>query len=232
MAGLVLFAFLLMAAAPFAVPSVSRDCRAFRVLIGSWWLLGPLVFCLASQATSMRIFVPRYLAFSLPGQSLLLAFLVCRVLGSARARLCAFAAVLLFAANPALSVRARTGAQELLPVMRIIRSQPEAPVFFPSLLQESLSYDWRSGNQPSSYLFAPLVAYPVSNTVLPLPVKPTDEAREFASQAIDRLGQSSKILFVDEDQKWSLWILDRMKRAGFRAMPKPAGNFTVFEFTK
>jgi hypothetical protein len=168
----------------------------------------------------------------LPGQSLLLAFLLCRVLGSAQARLCAFAGVLLFVANPALSLRAKTGAQELLPVIRIIRSEPGSPVFFPSLLQESLSYDWKAGNRPDSYLFAPLVAYPISNTVLPLPVKPTAEAREFAAHAIESLGQHPKVLFVDEDQKWEIWILDRMTRAGFRAAARPAGNFTVFEFTK
>jgi hypothetical protein len=232
-AGLLIVPCILLPARPFALEPASRQYREFLVLAGSWWLVGPLVFCAISSASSMRIFVARYLCFSLPGQSLLFAFVLHRVAGASRARLCALGAVLLFAANPMLSLRAKASAQELLPVIRILRSEPYAPVFFPSLLQESLAYDWKSGNVPDSYLFAPLVAYPIANNVIPLPAKPTDEARAFADQTIEnRLTTASTVLFVDEEQKWEVWIVDRMRRAGYKATSRPAGNFTVFEFTR
>jgi hypothetical protein len=233
MAGLLIMSCVLLAVAPFALHPASRPSREFLVLTVSWWLLGPLVFCAISSTSTMRIFLPRYLCFSVPAQSLFFAFVLHRVAGASRARICALGAVLLFAANPLLSLRAKAGALELLPVIRIIRSEPNAPVFFPSLFMESLTYDWKSGNQPGSFLFATLVAYPIANTVIPLPVHSTDEAREFADHAIeDRLNTASRVLFVDEEQKWEGWIVDRMRRAGYKATSRPAGNFTVFEFTR
>jgi mannosyltransferase len=149
---------------------MAQTDRPFLFLLSVWWLIGPLLFMAVSKVTTMRIFVPRYLAFSLPAQALLFAYLGYRLFGASGARVWALLSVVLFAANPLTAVRGAQGPDELLPVVRLVRAEANVPVFFPSLLQESLFYDWRAGNRPDSYLFAPLVAYPIENPLLPLPV--------------------------------------------------------------
>jgi hypothetical protein len=181
----------------------------------------------------MRIFVPRYLAFSLPAQGLLFAYLGYRLFGGAGARVWALGAVVLFAANPIVALRGMHGTDELLPVIRLIRAEAKVPVFFPSLLQESLFYDWRAGNRPESYLFAPLVAYPIGNPLLPLPVTTTDEAKAYVDQMVDtELSGKSEVLFVEYLELWEPWIVDRMRRAGFHATVQTAGNFNLFVFRR
>jgi hypothetical protein len=118
-------------------------------------------------------------------------------------------------------------------MIQIVRSEPGAPVVFPSLLQESLFYDWRAGNRPESYLFAPLVAYPIPNRVVPLPVRPTDEAKAYIDHALQTdLAAAQEVLFVDKDDRWAQWIVERMGRAGFRSEVRPAGNFNVLAFRR
>jgi Dolichyl-phosphate-mannose-protein mannosyltransferase len=207
--------------------------RAFLFLLTAWWLLGPSLFMVVSKATTMRIFVPRYLSFSYPAQALLFTYLGYLLFDAARARVWALTAVVLFAANPVVAVRGMEGGDELLPVIRLIRAQSKVPVFFPSLLNESQFYDWRAGNQPDSYLFAPLVAYPIANPVLPLPVTPTDEAKEFIGEMVDsRLKATSEVLFVEYLEIWEPWIVDRMLRSGFHATVRTAGNFKLFVFRR
>jgi len=207
--------------------------RAFLFLLTAWWLLGPSLFMVVSKATTMRIFVPRYLSFSYPAQALLFTYLGYLLFDAAGARVWALTAVVLFAANPVVAVRGMEGGDELLPVIRLIRAQSKVPVFFPSLLNESQFYDWRAGNQPDSYLFAPLVAYPIANPVLPLPVTPTDEAKEFIGEMVDsRLKATSEVLFVEYLEIWEPWIVDRMLRSGFHATVRTAGNFKLFVFRR
>ena len=210
-----------------------RRDPAFLFLIAAWWLVGPTLFMVVSKATPMRIFMTRYLAFSLPAQALLFAYLGYRLFGASGARAWALVAVVLFAGNPILAVRATQGKDEFLPLMRLIRAQAEVPVFFPSLLHESVFYDWRAGNQPNSYLFAPLVAYPIDNPLLPLPSKATDDAKAYVGEMVDsRLKESPAVLFVDYLEPWEPWILGRMRQAGFHASVRTAGNFKLFEFSR
>jgi len=207
--------------------------RAFLFLLTAWWLLGPSLFMAVSKATTMRIFVPRYLSFSYPAQALLFTYLGYLLFGAAGARVWALVAVVLFAANPLVAVRGKEGGDELMPIIRLVRAESKIPVFFPSLLNESLFYDWRAGNQPDSYLFAPLVAYPIQNPVLPLPVAPTDAAKEFIGEVVDsRLKGTPEVLFVEYLEIWEPWIVDRMQRAGFHASVRTAGNFKLFVFRR
>jgi len=207
--------------------------RAFWTMLMALWLAGPVLFWAVSRATPMRVFLPRYLAFTYPGQVLLLAWLGCRLFGAARARIWALAGVLILAANPLLAIHARRNPEELLPLIRLIRAEPNAPVFFPTELPESQYYDWRAGNRPDSYLFAPLVAYPIQNPLLPLPRYATDEVKAYVNQVLDsQLAGSREVLFVDMYDEWGRWILDRMRRGGFRAEIRPAGNFNLFVFQR
>src|SRR5262249_4634559 len=125
------------------------------------------------------------------------------------------------------------GGSALLPMIKIVRSEAKAPVFFPSLLHESVSYDWRAGNRPDSYLFAPLVAYPIPNEVFPFPFAPTADAKAYISSIVDsRLAGKAEVLFVDKDESWEQWIVDRMSRAGLHLEIRKAGRFKVLLFRR
>jgi hypothetical protein len=219
---------------------VRRDIKlqpAFLFFLAAWWLLGPTLFFAVSKWTSMHIFVPRYLAFSLPAQALLFAYIGIRLFGSAGARVWALAAVLLVAANALYVGFHGYAARELLPLIRLVRSEPNAPVFFPSLLVESQFHDWRAGNQPDSYYFAPLVAYPIPNRVIPLPYAPTADIKAYISDVIDtQLNGTSEVLFVAAGDSWESfatdWVTDRMRLAGFHAAVRRGGSFMVLVFTK
>jgi hypothetical protein len=216
-------------------PEEKKECasRPFLLLVAGWWLFAPVFFMLVSRATPMRILVPRYVASSYCAQALLLTWLGFRLFGAIAARVWALVGVMLFAANPLLALRAKAGNEELLPVIRVVREHPEAPTFFPSLLPESMFYNWRAGIQPDSYLFAPLVAYPIPNPFLPLPVKPTEEVRAYVSEMLDtRLASAREVLFVSNDEQWPAWITERMARAGFHFTAMEIGHYRVFVFDR
>jgi len=207
--------------------------RGFLILAAGWWLFAPVLFMLVSRATPMRILVPRYIAPSYCAQALLLTWVGYRLFGGVGSRIWALVGVVLFAANPLLQLRGKASGEELLPVIRVLRARPESPVFFPSLLPESMFYNWRAGIQPDNYLFAPLVAYPIPNPFLPLPVKPTDEVRQYVSDLVTtRLSSVREVLFVSHDEQWHAWITERMQRAGFHSSALEVGHFRVFVFDR
>ena len=218
-----------LAFAGLAAPGGEGKPRpASGVLMAAWWLSGPVIFFLVSRL-SLHIFVLRYFAFTLPAQSLLFTYCGYRLFGAPGARIWALLGALFFAVGPLIG--ADTG-EELLPMIQIVRSEAKAPVFFPSLLVESLSSDWRAGNRPGSYLFAPLVAYPIPNEVYPLPFGVTADAKAYISSIVDsRLAGKAEVLFVDKDEAWP-WIVDRMSRAGLHPEIRNAGRFKVLVFRR
>jgi hypothetical protein len=232
-AGLLAAACVLALAQPAKSGENGPDRRAFLVLTAGWWLFAPVLFMVVSRATPMRILVPRYIASSYCAQVLLLTWVGYRLFGAIGARVWAMVGVMLFAANPILALRVKPGNNELLPVIRVLRAHPESPAFFPSLLPESIFYDWRAGLQPDSYLFAPLVAYPIPNPFFPLPLKPTPEARDYVSETVStKLSTARQVLFVSDDEQWLAWIGERMQSAGFHSTPLEFGHFRVFVFDR
>jgi hypothetical protein len=235
-AGLVIVGYLLPKLYPNLVGQQLKMPPSTLFFLMSWWLLIPFIFFAISRFTSTRPFVPRYLIFTLPAQALLLAYAGVCLFGFAGARLWAVLAVLLFAANPLVIISTGTAANTLLPVTQFIRSRPADPVFFPSLLYESQFYDWRAGNQPGSYLMAPLVAYPVRNPVFPLPGTPTYDVKDYISGIIDsQLGGAQEVMFVVSTDRWedfvSDWVTERMHVAGFQVAIHKEGSFIVYVFT-
>jgi hypothetical protein len=232
-AGLLVAGCLIPLARPAQPGGRMRLDPGFLFLVMAWWLVGPTLFMLVARATSTGTFLLRYIAFSFPAQALLFASIGYRLFGASRARVWALAAVALFAANPLLTARGKAGQDELLPLIRLIRAEGGAPVFFPSLVVESLFSDWRAGNQPDSHLFAPLVAYPIDNPLLPLPFKETEKAKEYVSEMLDsRLKRTSKVLFVDQFGDREQWVKDLMGRRGFHGTTRDLGSFTLYVFRR
>ena len=83
-------------------------------------------------------------------------------------------------------------------------------------LTESDFLDWQAGNAPDSYLFATFVAYPMKNTLVPLPFRLTDQVKDHVVQLIDHsLKNENKIIFVTSDPSWIPWFDEQFEKAGF-----------------
>jgi len=234
-AGLVIVGYLLPKLYPDLTPQQLKMPSSTLFFLMSWWLLVPVLFFAISRFTHTRPFVPRYLVFTLPAQALLFGYAGIRLFGFVGVRLWALSGVLLFAANPFALMR--TPGNTLLPIIQFVRSKPADPVFFPSLLFESQFYNWRAGNQPESWLMAPLTAYPIRNPVFPLPGAPTSDVKDYISGIIDsQFGETREVVFVAMTDRWkdfaSDWVTERMHLAGFQVALHDEGSFTAFVFTR
>jgi hypothetical protein len=244
--GLVLAALLIQLLVPGCF-GFSNDCfndkrppilqQSLLVLLLTWWLIGPVLLFLVSKATPMRMFVLRYLVYSVLAQVLLLAYAGYALFGPRMASAWALIAVVLSTASPVTILAGRKpGREALMPFMRIIQAESigtSPPVFFRSELPESDFYDWRSGNEKNSYLYTPFVAYPMKNRLLPLPYRLTDEVKAHISGVVDsQLIKEPTVLFVTHEETWAPWMIERMGRAGFEASVHAPNAFTVIVFKR
>jgi hypothetical protein len=212
--------------------------RSVMTLLLTWWLAGPMLLFLVSKTTPMRMFVLRYLAYSALAQVLLLAYAGYAVFGPRIAGVWAVIAVVLSTASPVTILSGfKPGPESLMPFLRIIQAESTGgaapPVFFRSELAESDFYDWRSGLQKDSYLFAPFVAYPMKNRLLPLPYHLTDEVKTHISAVIhSELANVPAVMLVTHDETWVPWMIERMQEAGFSAHVQVPNAFTVVTFKR
>lgn len=213
--------------------------RPLLVFFLTWLLLIPVLFFAVSVLTTMRVFVDRYISFAVEADALLLATAGYAFFSAWPGRFWVLLAVVLSTASPqTIRHNMNIGIDDLKPFMNIIKAESKsdspAPVFFRSELPESNSGDWRSGLNGDGHLYAPFVAYPMRNRLIPLPFHFTDEVRTYISQTIDsQLRNLPEVIFVTHDPNWDPWMINRMKQAGFEAasIQKP-NSFTVIIFKK
>lgn len=230
----------------FAFSNSSRrprsPSRSLSVLLLSWWLVGPVVFFAASVATPMRVFLPRYIASALPAQTLLLAYAGYSLFQTLPARYWALCGVLLSTPNIwAFMAPAHAGLEELGPFMRIIRSHSHEslpPVLYSSPLPESDFYNWKAGLANESYLYAPFVAYPMKNELLPLPFTLNTPAVKAHIEELlqSRLATTREVIFVshtfEHEDAWNEWLISRMKESGFTAEVQTPNLYHVLIFSR
>ncbi len=188
----------------------------------AWWCAGPLISFAVSTVTRSEIFVPRYVSYSGLGLVLLLASVAYSVFGPRVGFAWILMGTLLTTGNPLHITNIRNlGVAELKPAMRIIQNesagQPSLPpVLARSDLTESDFLDWQAGNVPGSYLFAGYVAYPMKNTLVPLPFRLTEPVKDHVEQLIGHsLKNENKIIFVTSDPGWTSWFDQEFKNAGY-----------------
>jgi hypothetical protein len=211
--------------------------RSVLILLLTWWVIGPVLLFIVSKASPMRMFVFRYLAYSVLAQVLLLTYGGYALFGPRIASAWALIAVLISTASPITILSGlKTGPEALMPFMRVIQAESidrSPPVFFRSELPESEFYDWRGGLQENSYLYTPFVAYPMKNRLLPLPYRLTDEVKAHISGLVDsELVKEPKVLFVTRDDVWAPWMIERMRQAGFEASVHAPNTYTVIVFKR
>ena len=203
------------------------------------WVAGPLIFFVASSVTPMHLlFVTRYVSYSGLGLAMLLAYAGYAMFGSRAGRVWALLGMTAITANPLRLVAFGAGAEELRPFLDIIRHESARardlpPVFFRSELPESDFYNWRAANAKDSRLYAPFVAYPMPNPLLPLPYRFTQEVKEHVSGLLESgLKDRSKVLLVTRDASCIPWFAGRFAAAGFGARVLQPNSFYVVVFAR
>jgi hypothetical protein len=225
-------------------PDVAKEGEAWRpgfvMMMVIWWCAGPLIAFAVANVTSAEIFVLRYLSYSAMGLVLLLTSVGYSLFGPKVGFAWILVAALLTTGNPLHVVaHLRTpGVDELRPAMEVIENESAGqsslpPVLVRSDLTESNFHDWQAGNVPQSYLFAGFVAYPMKNTLVPLPYRLTDPVKDHVVQLIDHsLSNEHKILFVTNNPSWIPWIDEQFEKAGFASRWIKPNHYSVGVFER
>lgn len=198
--------------------------RPIGAFFAACWLIGPLLFFCVTIVFNTPVFGPRYVAYAVPAQCLLLTAAGTSFFGALRARTWSIVAVLISTANPIYLITTGIAREALQPIMKVIQAESGKtlpPVFFRSRFTEADCYNWRNEDLKDSYLYAPFTAYPISNRVFPLPFHLNGDARRYVDEALSsELVQANEAIFVTHeeityDASWIPWMTERMRRAGF-----------------
>jgi Dolichyl-phosphate-mannose-protein mannosyltransferase len=212
--------------------------RSTLFFFTAWWLAIPTLFYAVARVGIIQVFVERYVSYAVEAESLLFAAAGYLVFRSWAARLWVIIALVI--ATPLEMKRSwTTGTDELKPLLRIIAEESKSPnsrppVFFRSELPESTVGDWRSGLKNDGHLYAPFVAYPMPNRLLPLPFHFTEEAKRYISTELNSdLRNEPEVIFITRDETWNRWVIDRFKQAGFQSADvRQPNGFSVIVFKR
>jgi hypothetical protein len=213
---------------------VRPEC-AFLVL--TWLTLAPVSFFLVARFTENSIFAARYLLFTLPAFSLVIAWAVA---GLERREWRMMLLVALFAASvlhPGMLMRAfrESPASWRPPLEQIAHSQSRlAPLFVASGMANSGGLDWKEYDPATSSLYSPLTAYPIANRTIPLPYQFSPDVQEFIQAKLqNELSKEPQVLLLAaSDSELAHWMSGYLTQLGYRTETRNFNDFVVVEFRR
>ncbi len=168
----------------FALPRAAISASA-AALIAGWWLWHPVALFAFSRFTGNSLFVPRYIALSIPGTAMAATaaaalFLPARSWKPA-AMLMGICALVLFGQwtevwPPHHNSDWRAAAREL----NELGLPPSTPVICPSPFVEARPPAWTPDYKLPGFLYAHLLVYPLAGNAVLFPFSPTPEAEDYA----------------------------------------------------
>jgi hypothetical protein len=202
------------------------------VLLASWILFGPLSLFILARSTSFAMFATRYLIYALPPTFILLAWCI----SQARNRRAVFALVTAVTVSAALYVpHMQTPPEWRTPLAQAqAAAGPSAPLLIRSGFVESAALDWTSEPRPETHLFAPLIAYPVRNEVIPVPFFVNDDAERYLEKQIESREHATRRFGLlaetgtDVLRRLPHWFAAR----GYTASVRESGGFEIVVFTR
>jgi hypothetical protein len=186
------------------------------VLLASWVLLPIGLLAGISATTSLKLFLPRYTLPSEAGLALIAGWMLSGI-KPARTRLIAIAGLVLsvFAIAPNAQFAHGGDWRAAMAAVRSITGNSKMPVLIRSGFVESEPFNWLGDETRSSYLFAPLIVYPVPDArVVRLPSQLNADSMAYLNTlALDR---SDGFVFVNMgDTSYNYWLLGRLSPGGF-----------------
>jgi mannosyltransferase len=155
-------------------------------LILAWWLWHPVALFAFSRITGNSVFVPRYLALSLPGAAVAAALAAAWFLPSRfwkPAALIMGLGALIVSGNLTELWPSHHNSDWRAAAMAVNRLAlpPSTPVICPSPFVEARSPVWTPDYEMPGFLYAPLLVYPVRGNVVLFPFMTSPEAEDYAT---------------------------------------------------
>ena len=200
-------------------------------LLASWALLGPVILFVAARSTSYLFFSTRYLLYVGPPCFILAAWAMTAVRNE-RAKLALAVAIAL---NAALVVPWMTQGdwRTTLAVSQQI-TDADTPLLVTSGCADSAGADLRDEPKSSSFLFAPLLAYPVRNPIVPLPFYLDAQAAAQVESEVEKLAPTHRrfcLLAAPVSSAMDLlpaWFREH----GYRSAQRDAGGYRLVLFER
>lgn len=201
-------------------------------LLGTWLMLGPMVFFLAARLTPHAFFATRFQLWAGPAFLLLGAWIIAGLpIESRKVMLLAFFAGTVLHPGTMMQSWQNSAASWREPLQMVReRSKNEAPqVFVASGLVESGPIQWQTLSPATHRLFAPLSAYPLRNPTIPLPYQFGNDVKAFIQNTpIDR----QCFLLAAADSELGPWMKRYLEQRGFRADVVPVNDYVVMQFRR
>jgi hypothetical protein len=197
----------------------------------AWMLLGPAVIFVVTRAAGLGLYSMRYLIYALLPCFILLAWAIQHVQND-RAR---FALVAAIALNAPFHLYGIGLAEWRTPLATIRQVAGEnIPILLRSGFIESTYLDMSGEPNPSTYLYAPLTAYPVRNPVIPVPFLVDAEAERAVETRIRELEPSHRrFCLMGETKSDAFDSLPAWFSAnGYVSSQRSMSGFTVFFFER
>jgi hypothetical protein len=178
------------------------------LMVTTWLTLPPAMLFLLARLTPIKLFVPRYYAYTLPAFALVWAmFISCVKHNKQRMILVSVASLAMVASTWG------TTPWPLVPDWRvtagILRQQspaPNTPVFVRSGFVEAKSAEWLKDPARLGFVLAPFRMYPVPGAIVALPLEPSAEFDDYMAYAVRGVTSTDEFFLVDDDSAWQQWF--------------------------
>lgn len=213
-------------------PLPMRPRAAF--LLAAWLIPAPLLFFAVSRLTPQSLFSARYLLFTAPAFLLLLAWGIAglrRPASRVLVLLAIFAGTVL---HPGVVLAtfhpAANSWREPLQWIAAQSQEASPPVFIESGIANTSSLNWQTMEPHASWLFSPLLAYPIRNEAFPLPYEFGEDVKDYVRRA--PLEGDRYFLLASVKSELGPWMSRHMKERGFEAVDHPFNDYEVVEFRR
>lgn len=217
-------------------PLPMRPEHAFLVL--TWLTLAPVSFFVVARFTENSIFAARYLLFTVPAFSLVIAWAAAgleRQEGRLTLLVALFAASIL---HPGMLMRTfrESPASWRPPLEQIAHASQThpAPLFIASGMANSGGLRWKECDPATSSLYSPLTAYPIANRTIPLPYQFFPGVQEYIRGKMQaELSQEPELLLLAaSDSELARWMSGYLKQLGYRPETHNFNDFVVVDFRR
>lgn len=206
----------------FARPGAATASAAIPIL--AWWLAQPVALFAYSRVTGNSVFVPRYLALSLPGAALA-ATLAASLCLPARfwkpAALIMGVCALIFAADwkQIWPEHHNSDWRAAARAVNALALPPSVPVICPSPFIEARPPAWTPDYHLPGFLYSHLPVYPVNGNPVLFPFADSPEADDYATALVQgALPAAGRFVIYGGNMSarfWQNWFAKRPELAGW-----------------
>jgi len=194
-------------------------------LIFAWWVCHPIALFAFSKITGNSVFVPRYLALSLPGAAVASTLAAAWFLPSRFWKLAALmmgAGALIVSGNWTEIWPSHHNSDWRAAALAVnqLALPPSIPVICPSPFVEARSPAWTPDYAMPSFLYAPLLVYPVRGNAVLFPFVTSPEAEDYATALLQgAVPASGRFVIYGANggvHFWRDWLEKRPELKGWR----------------